>query len=414
MVERLGVVDAGRAGAETADDSGVYDAAVIGGGLIGAAAALGLARQQRRVLLVEPAAPAAQTSRLGVDLRTVAVSPATRDLLERLEVWRELDPAPYRHMEVWEERGTRAMEFDAVDVGRQELGWILENGPATAALWRALRLQDGLTWCAGRVTDVVPAAEAATVVTGDSAFAARLLIAADGAQSIVRQLLGVTIDSHDMGHVALATVVRTERSHDGGAYQRFLLDGPVALLPTREPRLSAVVWSQAPEQAKRRAALGDAAFCAELERAVQHRLGAVQDVDRRVLIPLRQHLAATFNPHPRVLLIGDAARLLHPLAGLGANVGFEDVREMLGVLEDLPGTADAGAPDLWRAFARRRMMRARLMLRLMDGLRRVYSRGDPLSQWLRNVGVSWLNQTGLLKRQIMMEAMGLGPVARGF
>jgi 2-polyprenylphenol 6-hydroxylase len=174
-----------------------------------------------------------------------------------------------------------------------------------------------------------------------------------------------------------------------------------------------VVWSQTPESAERRAALGDAAFCAELGRAVQGRLGNVEDVDRRILFPLWQQLAASFNPHPRVLLIGDAARVLHPLAGLGANVGFEDVRELLAVLENLPGAGDLGAPGLWRAYDRRRMMRARLMLRLMDTLRQVYARGDPFSQWLRNLGIGWLNQAGPIKRQIMKEAMGLGPVARG-
>jgi 2-polyprenylphenol 6-hydroxylase len=410
-VAEIAATGAGRAGM-----GGIYDAAVIGGGLIGAAAALGLARQGWKVLLVEPVEPAVQSFRLGIDLRTVAVSPATRELLERLEVWRALEAAPYRRMEVWEERGTRAMEFDAADVSRQELGWILENGPATAALWASWRRHEGVTWCADRVTEIVPGDDEVTLVAGGKSAMTRLLVAADGAQSVVRERLRVPASRYDTGHVALATVIRSERPHDGGAYQRFLLDGPVALLPTRDPRHSAVVWSQSPESAERRAALSDGAFCAELERAVQGRLGAIEDVDRRVLFPLRQQLAASFNPHPRVLLIGDAARVLHPLAGLGANVGFEDVRELLAVLEDLPaagGAGDPGMPGLWRAFARRRMMRARLMLRLMDTLRRAYAQGDPLSQWLRNLGVGWLNQAGPVKRQIIKEAMGLGPVARG-
>jgi 2-polyprenylphenol 6-hydroxylase len=394
-------------------NAGVYDAAVVGGGLIGAAAALGLARQGRRVLLVEPAEPVVPNFRLGIDLRTIAVSPATRDLLERLEVWRVLDAVPYRRMEVWEERGTRSMTFDAVDVSRQELGWILENGPATAALWAVWSRQDDATRWADRVTDIVPGDDHVTLVAGETRAAARLLIAADGVHSVVRERLGVRAASYDTGHVALATVIRSERPHAAGAYQRFLLEGPVALLPTRDPRHSAVVWSQSPESAARRAALTDEAFCADLQRAVQGRLGAVTDVDRRILFPLRQQLAASFNPHPRVLLIGDAARVLHPLAGLGANVGFEDVRELLAVLEDLPAAGDSGTPGLWRAFDRRRMMRARVMLRLMDSLRRVYAQGDPVSQWLRNVGVGWLNQAGPIKRQIMREAMGLGPLARG-
>ncbi len=208
--------------------------------------------------------------------------------------------------------------------------------------------------------------------------------------------------------MALATVVRTARPHEGTAYQRFLLDGPVALLPSVHPRQSSVVWSQPPGEARRRRELTDDAFCIELERALQSRLGRVEAVDQRVSFPLQQQLADTFNPHPRVLLVGDAARVLHPMAGLGGNLGFEDVREVLAVMDPLGGGSGRGRPVASTGSAARG-----LMLRVMDTLRQVYSRGDPMSQWLRNLGVAWLDRASPLKRQIMMEAMGLGPVARG-
>lgn len=390
-----------------------YDVAVIGGGLIGAAAALGLARLSRRVLLLEPAQPALQPGRLGLDIRTVAVSPASRQLLESLGVWRDLVAAPYRRMEVWEERGTQAMVFAADDVARAELGWIVENGPATMALWAGLREQEQATICAGRVVGLEPGEARVEIQLEQGRASAQLVVAADGARSMIRQLLGVAVETVDVGHAALATSVRTARPHQGVAYQRFLLDGPIALLPTRDPVICSVVWSQSPQQAQRRSALPDAEFQAELGRAVQGCLGAIEEVDRRVVFPLQQLLAATFNPHPRVLLIGDAARVLHPLAGLGANVGFEDVRDLLGVLARLPGSADVGIEGLWRAFDRQRLIRARLMLGLMNALRQTYARGDPVSQWVRNLGVGWLNASTALKRQVMQEAMGLGPVGRG-
>jgi 2-octaprenylphenol hydroxylase len=318
-------------------------------------------------------------------------------------------------MEVWEERGTRAMEFDAADLGRAELGWIVENGPLCVALWERLERMPGVSVVAAGVTAVQPAPGPASdeirLIAGDRTLAVRLLLAADGAASTVRRLLDVAVRSWDVGHAALATAARFERPHEGAAYQRFLLDGPVALLPTAVPDTCSVIWSQSPEQARRRAALDDAAFAAELERALQHRLGAVTALDRRITFPLQQQLAASFNPHPRVLLLGDAARVVHPLAGLGANLGLEDVRAVLTGLGASGRCGDPGGAGRWRAFDRRRTARSRLMLDVMLGLRHVYARGDPLSQWLRNVGVDWLNRAAPVKRQIMLEALGLGPVA---
>jgi ubiquinone biosynthesis UbiH/UbiF/VisC/COQ6 family hydroxylase len=385
---------------------------VVGGGLIGAAAALGVARQGRRVLLVEPTPPQIQRGKLGIDLRTVAVSPASRALFDALGIWAALPAAPYRRMEVWEERGTEAMVFDAGEVSRDELGWIVENSPAACALWDALRNCDEVTVCGDRLVAMTTTVEQVELELEHGAAMTRLVLAADGAASAVRQRLGVTTRTFDVGQIALATVIRTTRPHQQVAYQRFLLDGPLALLPAVDPHLCSVVWSQSPDQARRRLELSDVGFAGELERAVQSRLGNVEAVDQRVAFPLRQQLAATFNPHPRVVLLGDAARVLHPLAGLGANMGFEDVREVLAVLADI-GAGDPGARGVWRALDRQRRARAWLMLGVMGALRQVYARGDPLSQWMRNLGVGWLNRATPIKRQIMLEAMGLGPVSRG-
>ncbi|MEJ2088692.1 MAG: FAD-dependent monooxygenase, partial [Gammaproteobacteria bacterium] len=141
------------------------------------------------------------------------------------------------------------------------------------------------------------------------------------------------------------------------------------------------------------------------------RLGAVVEVDRRLAFPLRQHVVADFNPLDRVLLIGDAARVIHPLAGLGANVGFEDVRDLIGVVGGLPASADLGTPGIWRAYARRRRTRARLMVGAMSGFKNLYAEGDPLLQWLRNAAVGWLNGAAPVKRQLIREALGVGPLA---
>ncbi|HEX7036758.1 MAG TPA: FAD-dependent monooxygenase [Pseudomonadales bacterium] len=390
-----------------------YDLAVAGGGVIGAAVALGAAQRGFRVLLVERSVPERSRGRLGFDLRTLAVSPASRALLDGLGVWNSLTAAPYRRMEVWEERGTRAITFDAREVARSELGWIVENSLAVVELWAALSRQESVTVREAGVSEVRPEPDRVDLELAGEWVSAHLLIGADGAQSAVRERLGVAVRPFEVNQMALATVVRTARPHEDTAWQRFLLDGPVALLPTPDPHVCSVVWSQSPEQADRRALQDDAEFAVELERAVQSRLGAVEAVDRRLVFPLRQQLAASFNPHPRVLLIGDAARVVHPLAGHGANLGFEDVRDVLDVLTDLGPGADPGTAGLWRAFDRRRRTRSQLMIAVMGGLRQIYARGDPLTQWLRNTGVGWLDRATPVKRQLIVEAMGLGPVSRG-
>jgi 2-octaprenylphenol hydroxylase len=181
----------------------------------------------------------------------------------------------------------------------------------------------------------------------------------------------------------------------------------------QDPHVCSVVWSQSPDAATRRMALPATAFCVELCRGIQGRLGDIESTGRRVTFPLTQQLAQTFNPHPRVVLVGDAGRVLHPLAGLGANLGLEDVRELLAGAGRIPAGGDVGAAGLWRTYDRQRSARSQLLLAVMGGLRRIYGRGDPLTQWLRNAGVHWLNAAGPVKRQIMTEAMGLGPVGRG-
>jgi ubiquinone biosynthesis UbiH/UbiF/VisC/COQ6 family hydroxylase len=391
---------------------GGYDVAVVGAGLIGAAAALGLAAQGRRVLVVDQHAPALSPGRLGIDIRNVAISPGSRAVLEKVAAWRPALAAAYRRMEVWEERGTRAMCFDAAELGRDALGWIVENGPLVTHLWDALGRHPRVTRHLGTVRAVQPGAASVTLTLDGLAAEASLLVAADGARSAVRTLLGVKLQTRPVGQTALATVVRTERRHQATALQRFLLDGPLALLPSLAEDVCSVVWSQSEAVAQRRLALDDQAFGGELADALQHRLGAVQAVDQRIGFPLQQQLAATFHPHDRVLLIGDAAHVLHPLAGLGANLGFEDARDLLGVLGGLGTAADPGAPGLWRGFDRRRHSRARMMLDAMALLRRVYAEPDPLFGWLRNAGVGLLDRAVPIKRQIVLEAMGLGPMSR--
>ena len=393
-----------------ADMNDHVDVAVVGGGPVGAAGALGLADAGRRVVLVDGMRPPAQPGDLGADLRAMALSPASQALLAELDLWRRLRPTPYRLMRVWEERGTAELRFDAAEVGRAELGWIQESGPLSEAAWARLAEHPKVEVLLGEPPSVVkPKPSAVAFQAGGRELSAALLIVADGAQSPVRRQLGVEAKVWDAQQVAVAGVVRTSKGHAHTAWQRFLLDGPVALLPGADAQTAALVWSQSPEAAARRMALSEAAFCAELTRATEACQGQVEAVDRRLRFPLAQSVARTFSPHHRVLLIGDAARVVHPLAGLGLNLGFEDVS---GLLRTAKGALDPGAPGLWRTFARRRRARALGMAQFLAALQGFYGSPQPAVGWLRNFGVRMVNNSASIKRQLIMEALGLGPLAR--
>lgn len=392
-----------------------FDVAVVGGGLIGAVAALAAAYSGRQVALIEQSAPASDIGPeavLGLDLRTVALAPAARALLERLGIGSRLTATPYVGMRVCDARGTAVLAFDATSADAPCLGYMLENGPTLQALWSVLDGHPGITLVHGAPLDAVSvAADRVHLTAGARTLDARLVLAADGAQSRVRSALAQTARVEETGHHALATVVRTELSHGSIAWQVFQPEGPVALLPTRLADCVSVVWSQPPALAAQHREQPEADFCAALTRASGGRLGAVLTTDRRLVFPLRQMLAGDLNPHPRVVLLGDAAHVLHPLAGLGANLGFEDVQSVFDLLQRLPTDADPGAVGLWTDWARRRRARAGSLVALMSGLQRLFADAGPISQWLRNTGMRGIERFPPLKQALMREAMGLGPLA---
>ncbi len=388
---------------------------VAGAGLVGAAAALYLAERGYQVTVIDRSPPQAGISAFGMDVRNVALSPRSATLIQHVDAWPE-QAAAYHRMRVWEERGSSALDFDAASVNRDELGWLVEVGPLLNRLWEKLEVNDniqvllGTTQCVSRNQDRVlltldhPKSEK----EGTIEVGADFLIACDGARSAVREALDVPLRHWRTGQMALTTVARTQNPHSQTAWQRFLLDGPLALLPSKDPHLCSIVWSQSEANAETRVALTDTEFCRVLTRASEGCLGEVQAVGPRQVFPLHQQLAATAYPNERVLLLGDALRVIHPLAGLGVNLGFEDLQEMLHVVK--PDT-DLGVSGLWDKFARQRLLRSELVLRSLDGLRRLYAQDDPWLGLLRNAGVDWFGRRRWLQHKAIEEATGLQDVS---
>lgn len=387
---------------------------VVGGGLVGAAAALALADRGMPVTLVERARPQVNRSRLGFDLRHVALSPASQAFLAGLSGWPSDGCAAYQRMYVWEQWGRARLEFTAAEVNREQLGWLVELSPLLDGLWQRLERHEQVTLHMGEIVDVQPGAASGSEpvrlqLADGRELLGKLVIAADGAQSPIRQSLGGQVRLLDTGHSALATVVRTEKAHQHTAWQRFLVDGPLALLPCVDEHVCSIVWSQPPALAQARIDGSEAEFCRALTQASEKCLGEVLEVDRRVSFPLQQRLAQGM-PAPGVLLVGDALRVVHPLAGLGVNLGLEDVRELLSMVHS--GLTDVSPQSaIWQRYVRRRRLRSEAMVRTMATLQQVFAQDHPAVNLLRNMGVRAVNSWDGLKQQIMQEAMGLGPLA---
>jgi len=418
----------------------VYDYVVIGGGPVGAVMALGLADQGHQVALIErsaPRLPAADTSananKLGVDARTVALSVASKELLDRFGAWPETAIGAFARMEVWEDRGTSVLRFGAEDVDQETLGHIAEVGPWLVQLWRQLQAS-AVTCIEGRsVTAVAEELQGYRLFLADAAkrniaanaeadaqagrsdehsVVARTLIAADGAGSVVRRELGVPMPLTDTGQSALAFAARVSNSHEQTAFQRFLADGPVALLPMADPHLISVVWSANNDRADELSALTVDQLGTDLDRATERRLGAVEDCIAAVRFPLRQGVISSFCPRPNVVFIGDAARVVHPLAGQGVNLGFEDVRALLVCTAQQSSDATLPEPAGLQRFARLRRARSRLAVGAMAALAGSYAGQSPGLLLARNSVTRALGQFDVVRRALVLEAMGLGPLAR--
>lgn len=385
------------------------DAVVAGGGMAGAATALALAREGFAVTLVEAREPPPWHPGDEPDLRVVALAPSSAALLQRLQVWpaiRDARVSPYRAMHVWDAGSGAHLDFDAAERGRRTLGWIVENRLVQQALWQGLEQAGVRCCCPDRVTAVDAGEEQVRVeLEHGEALHAALLVAADGAASPLRERAGIGIRGRDYGQRAVVAHVATERSHQQAAWQRFLPGGPVALLPLADGR-SSVVWSLPDTEAADVLALDDAGFCRALGVASDLRLGCITATTARAAFPLRLRLAERYQA-PRMVLLGDAAHAVHPLAGQGVNLGLRDVEELCAVLVAARAAgSDLGAAHVLRRYARRRRSADSLDAYGFDALARVFGWRHPLLVAARGAGVGLVERIGPLRRALAAHAAG--------
>jgi len=364
---------------------GRADVAVVGGGVVGAACALALSRLDLDVVLIEANEPAPWDPATP-DLRVYAFAPDSAALLDGLDAWRDVCAAraqPYRRMRVWDAASAGELVFDADAYGRRELGWIVEHGLLVDRLWTGLRRSAVTVRCPARVEALALRDDGVELRLDDGArIAARIAVAADGAESTLRALAGLEVDRRDYAQSGVVAYVDTEASHEATAWQRFLPGGPLAFLPCADGT-SSIVWTLPDGAAREVLALEDAAFARALTRAFDARLGAATPRSRRVAFPLRRQLAQRYLAG-RVLVVGDAAHVVHPLAGQGVNLGLRDVAALRDVVADAKTRkAEWDAPQRLARWARTRRSENAVAAHAFDGINRMFSNDGVAATLLR-------------------------------
>ncbi|NNM61899.1 MAG: UbiH/UbiF/VisC/COQ6 family ubiquinone biosynthesis hydroxylase [Steroidobacteraceae bacterium] len=391
-----------------------FDVAIVGAGPVGTAlAALLIARRvcaPARVAVIDASFPASAEG-ADWDLRVFALSRASERLLAACGVWGRLPVTHrlgYERMCVWDAGGTPggrgSLSFDCADIGEPNLGSIVDG---RALKWHCLQAarQAGAVCIEAGLRDVAVDEGAVRMRLADGReIAARLLAAADGARSPSRQLLGIGTRGHAYGADALVMHVHTERPHRNTAWQRFLPSGPLALLPLPDGR-SSIVWSVHREKAERLRALDAAAFSSALDEASDGVLGATR-ADTPLASFALQLQSANVYARERVALLGDAAHVVHPLAGQGLNLGFLDCAALVDVLEQAGQAAAFGDLRVLRRYERWRKSENQPAAVGFDALDRLFSNDDPVLRALRGVGLQAVSRLPFAKRWLAQRALG--------
>lgn len=386
-----------------------FDMVVIGGGLVGASLVAALQNSGLKIALVEPHQTAPLPRDDSWDSRVYAISPGSVAFLENLEIWNHMASdrlTPVYEMSVWGDDQAAQINFSAYEMGVSELAFIAENRQLQTAVWEALKPpnQNIHLICPAKCTSISWLESHVEVRLDDGTqLDTRLVVGADGVNSWVRKQAGIEESRRSYHQIGVVANFMAELSHRHIACQWFRRDGVLALLPLPGKRVS-MVWSTGEEHAAELRDLPAEALCRLVEDASLHTLGKLELITAPVGFPLNfVHVESLIKP--RLVLIGDAAHGIHPLAGQGVNLGLRDTRELVAVLNGRGSTKDCGDYLLLRQYELARKEDIWAMEQVTDGLQKLFNNSNPTLARLRNLGLEITNRLPLIKNQLMGHAL---------
>tara|TARA_R110001583_G_scaffold191130_1_gene355995 strand:- start:12343 stop:13602 length:1260 start_codon:yes stop_codon:yes gene_type:complete len=411
----------------------IFDCVVVGGGMVGAASALTLAQLGLRVALVEQSKPEPYSPEQNSDLRVSAISLASQQLLEQVDAWSQVTQwraCPYKRLGVWEQAYAYT-EFNADDIDKKQLGHIVENRILQLALWQQVNTHTNIDlFCPYNLVNLSQESSRVhltlkniTSLT-ETDITTQLVIAADGANSQVRKMVDIGITAWDYQQSAMLINVKTEKPQQDITWQQFLPTGPIAFLPlTREPLTrthleknlskintaeqggyASLVWYQQRDEIKRLSALSNQQLQQEIMSVFPKRLGQIEVIAKGAFPLTRRH--ANSYQSQRVLLLGDAAHTINPMAGQGVNLGFKDVKALQTVIASAIGNGECWHNiDVLSRYETMRRKDNLLMMSTMDALYHSFSHPSPLVKTLRNVSLFAINKVPFINTVVKNKAL---------